>query len=106
MGKWSIAWDVVQDARGTCGMFMFILEESIQTAGMACYLLQKEGKWQELLELATDALDNLIAPALDFVNLYGTIAAPLHSAYIAFYQTAQKTFTTYQTIARSHLLQG
>ena len=101
--KWTVALDVVQDVRGSVAMFMFIIEEAIQTAGMACYVLYKSQKWQELKNAAQQTIDNLIIPGLDFANTYGAAAIPLNTAYLAFYNQSLTTFQTYIAVANANL---
>jgi len=101
--KWTIALDVVQDVRSSVAMFMFIIEEAIQTAGMACYVLYKNQKWEALKSAAQQTIDNLILPGIDFVNNYGAAAIPLNTAYSAFYNQAKTTFETYIAVANANL---
>jgi len=95
---WTLILDIIQDVRGSISMFMFIIEEAIQTVGMAIYLLYKQGKYQECLELVSWELENLINPSLEFVEQYGAVAYPLNIAYQQFYQSAKKTALTYQDL--------
>lgn len=95
----TIAWDIVEDVRGSCAMFMFIIEEAVQTIGMACYLAQKKKQWNVLREYADFALYELIEPALQFVDQYGNLAYPLNGAYKAFFEAAKKTFLQYKQMA-------
>jgi len=101
--KWTIVLDVIQDVRSSIAMFMFIIEEAIQTAGMACYILYKQQNWEELKNAAQQVIDNLITPGLDFVNTYGAAAIPLNMAYSAFYDQAKTTFQTYIAVANANL---
>ncbi|MBT0160791.1 hypothetical protein G4O51_12495 [Candidatus Bathyarchaeota archaeon A05DMB-2] len=103
MVKWTLVLDTIQDTRGSVGMFMFILEESCQTMGMACYLLQKTGKWAELKSMAEYMLTELIEPALEFVSIYGHIAYPWNLAYQTFFESAKKTAQTYIQIASERM---
>jgi len=95
MPVWTIAIDIIQDVRGSIAMYMFIIEEAIQTIGMACYLLYKHKKYSDLKEVAKWALDNLVNPAIDFAETYGHVAYPLEMAYKAFYQASKKNFENY-----------
>jgi len=92
---WEIVLDVIQDVRGSIAMYLFIVEEAIQTAGMACYLLHKHKKLEECRETAQYILDNIINPAIDFNNRYGAIAYPLNMAYDVFYKSAKTSMETY-----------
>ena len=95
MVVWEIALDIIEDVRGSIAMYLFIIEEAIQTAGMACYLLYRMKKYDECKNTAQWVIDNLIDPALEFVNTYGYAAYPLNMAYETFYKSARKTMETY-----------
>jgi len=95
MVVWEIALEVVEEVRGSIAMFMFIIEEAIQTVGMACYINYKLGDVEAAKEAARWALDNLVNPALDFVDRYGAAAYPLNLAYKSFYLSAKRTMETY-----------
>jgi len=103
MVKWEIALDVIQDVRGTLGMYLFIIEEAIQTVGMACYLNWKEGNYSKVLEIANYVLDEIINPAIDFNNTYGWAAVPLNLAYGVFYKAAKTTMENYIEQAKQKL---
>ena len=93
--RWKIALDIIEDVRGSIAMYMFIIEEAVQTAGMAAYLYQKAEQTQKAKETAKWVLDNLIYPALDFVETYGYLAYPLNLSYEAFFRAAEKTMQMY-----------
>lgn len=95
MAKWQFAIDTVTDVRSFVSMFMFITEEAVQTIGMACYLLQKTEQWEQVINTAQYALDELIMPAIDFCTTYGYVAVPVNMAYDAFFKAAQKSMQTY-----------
>jgi len=95
MVAWIIAIDIIQDVRGSVGMYLFIIEESIQTIGMSCYIAKNAGKIDRAKELAQYAINNLIDPALQFVEDYGDLAYPLNLAYKEFYSAAKETMNTY-----------
>jgi len=95
MAVWSIALDVIEDVRGSIAMFMFIIEEATQTAGMACYLYKKADMPEKAAELAQWIIDELLDPAIDFVDNYGYIAYPLNIAYKQFYLAAKQTMQAY-----------
>ncbi|MEM2073720.1 MAG: hypothetical protein QXO33_04140 [Nitrososphaeria archaeon] len=79
------AFEVFMDIRGACGMFMFILEEAIQTAGMGSWILYKEGKKQEAKENEQWIVNVLAQPLKDFANgPAGYLAYPLNIAYSLF----------------------
>ena len=98
MVSWNIALDIVEDVRGSIAMYLFIIEEAIQTVGMACYLLYRQKKYDELKDTARWIIDNLIDPALEFVKTYGYAAYPLNIAYEVFYKSARKTVETYLSL--------
>lgn len=95
MAKWKIALDMVEWVHGTIGMFMFILEEAAQTAGMACYVAKREGQDDLVKSIADYAIREICDPGIDFCNTYGAAAYPLHMAYKEFFTAAKKTFQTY-----------
>ena len=103
MPTWTIALDVIEDVRGSVAMYIFILEESIQTLGMACYLLAKEQRWNDLLDLANWIIANVINPAIDFNNTYGGVAYPLNMAYDTFYRASKTNMENYIKIAQEKL---
>lgn len=92
---WKIGLDLIQDVRGSIAMYMFIIEEAIQTVGMSCYLLYKDEQYQECLNLAHWILNNIVEPALGFADTYGHVAYPLEASYKVFYQSAKKNMLTY-----------
>jgi len=93
--SWQLALDLIEDVRGSIAMYMFIIEEAVQTAGMAAYMYHKAGLNQKAKEQAQWVLDNLIYPALDFVETYGYLAYPLNMAYDAFFKAAEQTMNAY-----------
>ena len=95
MVHWTVALDLIQDVRGSIAMYLFIIEESIQTVGMACYMLYKDQKYQEVMDLATWIISDIIDPAIEFNNTYGTVAYPLNMAYGVFYESAKRNMNTY-----------
>ena len=97
---WSIALDVIQDVRGSIAMYLFIIEEAIQTVGMACYLNYKANRLEAVRDLAKWILDNIINPAIDFNNTYGSVAYPLNLAYNVFYHAAKRNMETYLELCR------
>lgn len=93
--RWKIALDIIEDVRGSIAMYMFIIEEAVQTAGMAAYLYNKAEQKQKAKETAQWILDNLIYPAQDFTETYGYLAYPLNMAYDAFFKAAEQTMQMY-----------
>lgn len=106
MPVWTIALDVIEDVRGSIAMYLFIIEEAIQSMGMACYLNYREKNWSALLETANYALENLIKPALDFVSTYGHVAYPLNISYQAFYEATKKQMQNYIDLAKEKLAEA
>lgn len=95
----SIAIDLIEDVRGSIGMFMFIIEEAIQAISMACYLAYKKQQYDKVIEYANFAINELIDPAINFANSYGNLAYPLQYAYLAFYESSKKTLQNYIDLA-------
>jgi len=85
---WAIAkeaFEVFEDIRSAVAMFMFILEESIQTAGMASWIYYKEKKKAEMKQNEAWIVDNLARPLKEFAESpAGYIAYPLNIAYAKF----------------------
>ena len=93
------AFDVFMNIRETIAFYMFIVEESIQAVGMACYLSAKYQDYSRAKELATWAIDELINPLYDFANSpAGVLAYPMNEAYKAFAEATKKTMETYLTL--------
>jgi len=88
MAWWKIGeevFDVFMDVRGAVAMFMFIIEEAIQTAGMASWIFYKEGMIDEMKENELWIKDNLAIPLKEFAESpSGYIAYPLNEAYKQF----------------------
>ena len=76
-------------------MYLFIIEESIQTVGMACWTLYKANRISEVRELAQWVLNEIIDPAIVFNEQYGKVAYPLNEAYGVFYEASRKNMETY-----------
>ena len=98
MTWWKIgkeAFDVFVNVRETIAFYMFIIEESIQAMGMACYLLKKYGLDQDAKEYAEWTKNNLIQGLKDFANGAGVIAYPMNQAYLMFAESAEKVMDAY-----------
>jgi len=93
--KWTIALDIIEDVRGSIAMYMFIIEEAIQSVGMAAYLSYRANQIDKAKEIAQWSLDELILPAQDFADTWGYPAYPLNESYKMFYLAAEKTMRTY-----------
>ena len=94
-------WEVFQDVRGAVGMFMFILEESIQTAGMASWILYKEGMIDDAKENEEWIKNNLAIPLKEFAESpSGYIAYPLNEAYKSFAEAAIRKAEQFQKLKK------
>lgn len=99
MGVGSIAKDafgVFEDVRGAVAMYMFILEEAIQTVGMACYINYRRERYDKCKELAQYCIETLINPLKEFADSpAGNLAYPMNLSYSAFASASKKTMQTY-----------
>jgi len=95
VGPWGIALDIIEDVRGTMIFYFFIIEESIQSASFACYLLNKAGMKEDCRYMAQWCIDNLIDPAIETVKWLGIMIYPMNIAYDLFYKSAKKLMETY-----------
>lgn len=98
MAKFTIVLGKIEWVHGTVGMFMFILQESAQTLGMACFISIRNDRLDLAKELASYAITEICDPAIDFCNNFGWAAYPLHMAYREFFKAARKNFETYLTL--------
>ncbi len=98
MGKFTIALSLVKDVYYTIGFYMMILMEAGKSLNMAMYIA-KEAKDEDLLsEIITYTENELIVPALDFIDSYGNLAYPLNKAYSAYFNALQKSCDTYKNL--------
>jgi len=98
MAWWKIgkeAFDVFVNVRETIAFYMFIIEESIQAMGMACYLLKKFGLDQDAKEYASWTKSNLIQGLKEFAQGVGVIAYPMNEAYKLFAESTEKVMDAY-----------
>ena len=98
MSWWKIpkeAFDIFMNVRETIAFYMFIIEESIQAVGMACYLLKKYGLDEDAKQYANWAKSNLIQPLREFAQGVGQVAYPMNQAYIAFADATEKVMDAY-----------
>jgi len=98
MAWWKIgkeAFDVFVNVRETIAFYMFIIEESIQAMGMACYLLKKYGLDQDAKEYASWTKSNLIQGLKEFAQGVGVIAYPMNEAYKLFAESTEKVMDAY-----------
>ena len=98
---WNVAksaFDVFEDVRGTISFYMFIIEEAIQTANMACYLLYKAGLYDELEEVLNWLENELVNPLESFANGVGVVAYPMNLSYISFAEASKKLINSYRKL--------
>ena len=102
MAWWLIAkelWEVFSDVRGAVGMFMFILEEAIQTAGMATWILYKNEDIEGAKQNEEWIKNNLAIPLKQFAESpSGYLAYPLNIAYKAFAEAAIRKAELFQSL--------
>lgn len=89
------AFDVFQDIRGMIIFYLFIMEESIQSAGMAAYMLRKQGNITESKIVAVWCDTNLITDAMAFNQSIGVAAWPMNEAFRCFFDAARKNMQAY-----------
>lgn len=89
------AFKQFMNVRETVAFYMFIIEESIQAVGMACYLYKKYGLNNKAKETAQWCINELIDPLLDFSSSIGVLAYPLNLAYSAFAEATRKVMEMY-----------
>lgn len=95
MSKFTVVLGKIEWLHGTIGMFMFILQESAQTLGMAAFIAIRNDRLDLAKKLATHAITEICDPAIDFTNDFGWAAYPLHMAYREFFLAAKRNFQTY-----------
>lgn len=100
MVKWTVAVDLLKEAYGTLQMFVFILEESQQSMGMAIYLSYQAGDYAECKELAQYALSEIINPALEWIDRYGYVIIPNDMAYREFFLASKKSMERFISLCR------
>lgn len=90
------AFEVFENVRETVAFYMFIVEEAIQSAGMAAYISYKAGNTQRAKEIAQFMISELIDPLKEFAESpVGYTAYPVNLAYSAFAESARKVAETY-----------
>lgn len=100
----TIAWDIIQDIRGTVAMMMFILEESIQTAMMAEWIATKEGLLSEALDLNSWIRTYLSNQELKLSeSAFANAAYPLNHAYSLFAQATNQSLDIYKEVLQRKL---
>lgn len=103
MVVWTIALDVVKDVRSSIAMFLFIIEESMQSIGMANWIAFKDEDFETVLNNVAWSRENLLEPALDFVKNFGAPAFPLNIAYETFYKTFDENLKVFERRALAKL---
>ena len=93
--KFKIVLEKIEWVHGTVGMFMFILQESAQALGMACFMSKRHGRPDIARSIAAYAIIEICDPAIDFCDDFGWAAYPLQIAYREFFLAARKNFETY-----------
>lgn len=103
----SIGWDLVEDARGTTAMLLFIMEEASQTAMMGEYIAVKEELNAEAMHLNIWIRTYLSGQLLAFSESNWSLAAyPLNKAYALFAEATNKTLDIYTQVIRKRLTGG
>ena len=95
---WTVALEGLEDVRGTLIFYGFIVEEAIQAAGFACWILRSAKRYDEAAEKAAWTLEFLILPAIDFFHRYGVVTYPMNQSYIAFYEASKRLMETYVSL--------
>ncbi len=94
-----IAWDIIQDIRGTVAMLMFIMEESIQTAMMAEWIATQNGLYYEALDLNQWTRQYLAQELFNVCDSAGALAAyPLNLAYTTFAMSTFESLNIYKKL--------
>lgn len=88
-------FNVFTDVRGMVTFYLFILEESIQTAMMGAYMARKDGMISQSQIIALELKQGLIADAKAFNTLVGPVAYPMNDAFAAFFQASEDMCTFY-----------
>ncbi len=81
----SVAFEVFEDIRGAVSMYMFIIEEAIQTMNMATWILYKAGLYSDVINNINYIKNDLAIPLRDFARgPVGQLAYPMNLSYEAF----------------------
>ena len=85
------AFEVFEDIRSAISMYMFIIEEAIQTLNMANWVLYKANLLDKVKENIDYIRSNLAQPLKDFAESpAGYVAYPMNISYIAFAESTLK----------------
>ncbi len=99
-----IAWDIVQDVRGTVAMCMFIMEEACQTAMMGEWIAIKAELWHEAIDLNLWISQYLAGEGLALSDsAFANAAYPLNKAYVMFFSATLNTLEIYTALYRQHV---
>jgi len=99
-----IAWDIVEDIRGTVAMCMFIMEEATQTAMMGEWIAIKSELWHEAIDLNLWISQYLAQEGLDLSSgAFANAAYPMNKAYQMFFSATLKTLEIYTALYKKHL---
>jgi len=86
------AFEVFEDIRSAVSMYMFILEEAIQTLNMANWILYKAQLYDDMKININYVRNNLAQPLKDFSSgPVGYIAYPMNLSYEAFADATLKS---------------
>lgn len=92
------AFKAFSDFRSAIAMYMFILEESIQTANMGNWIMFKANLYDKVKENISWIRTNLAQPLLDFASSpVGVLAFPLNESYKLFAQATLKSLDAQET---------
>lgn len=95
------AFDVFENVHSIVTFYMFIIEESIQTVGMACWMARQAGDYAAIHELAHWAKTELCDELGHFANNAGFAAYPMNVAFDKFAEASKKNFDYLLTLEGS-----
>ncbi|RLE39795.1 hypothetical protein DRJ16_07840 [Candidatus Woesearchaeota archaeon] len=85
------AFEVFEDIRSAISMYMFIIEEAIQTLNMANWVLYKANLLDKVKENIDYIRNDLAQPLKNFAESpAGYVAYPMNISYIAFAESTLK----------------
>jgi len=92
------AFKAFMDFRSAIAMYMFILEESIQTANMGNWIMFKAGLYDKMKENGEWIKTNLAYPLKSFCeSAVGAMAFPLNESYKLFAEATLKSLEAQET---------
>jgi len=98
INKFSIVLSLVKDVYYTIGFYQMILMEAGKSLNMALYIAYKAQDKDLLSELIDYTENELIVPALAFIDEWGKLAYPLNQAYDAYFSALKKSCETYNKV--------